>query len=152
MGKKIGLILLLASLVAIVWIAYVQLGVSYYTKPPYSKLIASWTDDVHNLEKMKKLPKEWSEIRELDIKGDNSWPIQDWLGKIRDQKPKPGSESLQKPPIKLNPKGRYKLEVFLIHWIEGYRYGAVIQYHLVDLATTNTIWELDRTYHLGFVY
>jgi hypothetical protein len=152
MQRNIGFVLSGAAVVAIIWIAYISISTSYYVKTPYSKLITSWTDDVHVLEKSKKLPKEWSEIKELEIKGDNSWPIQDWLGKIRDTKAKPGSEASQKPPIKLNPKGHFKLEVFLVHWIEEYRYGVMLQYHLVDIASKNTIWELDRTYPLGYFY
>lgn len=152
MQKQIGLLFFLVVLTAAAWVTYTTMNLGYYAKPPYLKLITTWNEDLRNLEHAKKLPKEWSEIREIEFNGDNSWPTQDWLAKIREQKPKPDSEGTHKPAIRPNAKGHFKLEVFLIHWIEDYRYGAVLQYHLVDLTTNNTVWELDRTYRLGFVY
>lgn len=52
-------------------------------------------------------------------------------------------------PLKKNPNGTLRLEVFVDHWTEGKEYGAMVQYQLVDLASNDTIWELGRTFTLG---
>lgn len=149
MQKKIGLLLLFLAIFGAAAFAFKKSGASYYIKSPYAKLMSRWSDDIRLLQRVDKLPKQWAEIKELEIGGDNSWPTQDWLEKITTSAKAEINSVLS---IKKNPNGRYKLEVFLVHWIEGYRYGVVVQYHLVDLATTNTIWELDRTFKLGIVY
>jgi hypothetical protein len=138
MRKYIGLSLMFAALVLIGVGLYRHYHVGYWMKPPAEKFLISWSEDVQLLEKTQKLPKEWKEIKEISIKGDNS-PVQDWIQKI-------------KPPITKKASGRYRLEIFIIHWIEGYRYGTVVQYDLVDLVTNNTVWEISRTYKLGIVY
>jgi hypothetical protein len=138
MRKNIGLALLVSAVVLICIYLYRHYHVAYWIKPPAEKFLVSWTDDVQLLEKNQKLPKEWKDIKEISVKGDNS-PVQEWIQKI-------------KPPITKKATGRYRLEVFIIHWIDGYRYGTVVQYDLVDLVTNNTIWEISRTYKLGFIY
>lgn len=141
MHKKVGLILILGSIILIASLAWSMFGVSYWLKPPHEKLIVTWTEDLANLEKAKKLPQEWSEIREINITPDTTpnSPISEWLTKV-------------KAPIKLNPEGRFKLQTEIYYQIEGYRYGVSIQYHIEDIATKNTVNEFGRTYRLGFVY
>ena len=138
MRKNIGIILLLISLTCLGCMAFFYFRVGFFLKPPHEKLLVSWREDVQLLEESKKLPKEWGEIREITINSDNS-PVHDWLDRI-------------KPPIQKNPRGKYRLEAFLNQWIEGYRYGVVIQYKLIDMTNSNTVWELGRTYKLGFQY
>jgi hypothetical protein len=111
---------------------------SFWLSPPAAKFQRAWNEDVQLLEKSAKLPPEWQSIKEIAVTGDNS-PVQTWL---------PGATA----PIKTDPQGKYRLNVFAIHWLEGFRYGVVIQYHIVDLSNQNTIWELGRTLKLGIVY
>lgn len=152
MQKKFGLFLLATATLAVVFSGYSLRHLNYYLKQPFEKLIITWSEDVKNLERSKSLPKEWSDIKEFEIKGDNSWPTQDWITQIKKKDTRKTTNTVLIPPIKLNSSGRFKLEIFLIHWIEGYRYGAIVQYHLVEIATKNTVWELDRTYKMGFIY
>ena len=144
--KKVGLVLLLASIASIIWLAAVYFNLGFWIAPPNQKFLRSWSEDIQLLENTKNaLPKEWHQIREISVKADNS-PIQDWL-QIK------GWEESLKKPIPIDPKnGQFRLEIFLIHWIEGYRYGIVVQYNLVDLRNNNTIWELGRTLKLGAIY
>ncbi len=138
MRNKFGLILFLASFVAVFLITAHLLRVEYWLSPPNEKFQQSWREDIQLLEKSKNLPAQWQEIGEVYLRSDNS-PAQEWI-------------TTKANPIKTNSKGKYKLDVFVIHWIEGYRYGAIVQYSLVDLTTDNTIWELGRTFKLGIVY
>lgn len=138
MHKKVGLVLILVAVGTIIAAAWSSLGISYYIKPPQEKLLTRWQEDLTQLEKGKYLPKQWSEISEVEIRSDNS-PIQEWLPTL-------------KAPIQKNPQGRYRLEIFLIHWIEKYKYGVVMEYSLIDLTSNNKVWELGRTYHLGYIY
>lgn len=136
--KGIGLTLLVVSVTSLILVCFTVLHIDYWLAPPYEKFKRSWAEDVLLLEKSKSLPKEWDSIREIAIKSDNS-PAQDWIAETQ-------------APITVTSKGNYRLDVFVIHWLEGYRYGVVLQYNLVDLRNQNTIWELGRTLKLGWVY
>ena len=138
MGKNLGLILIVAATIMSLWAASAIFNVSYWLLSPEQKFYKSWQADLALLEKSKTLPKQWSLIKELTIKAANA-PAQDWI-------------AINRPPIKLNPSANYRLDIFVIHWLEGYRYGVVIEYNLVDLRNENTIWELGRTLKLGWVY
>jgi hypothetical protein len=138
MNKNVGLILVVSALAVALWVAWFGLDVNYWLAPPHDKMNISWSRDVRLLEESGRLPPQWTEIKDISIRADNS-PIQDWLMAL-------------KAPIRRNPNGQYRLDVFLIHLIEGNRYGAVIQYNLVDLRDENTIWEAGRTLKLGLIY
>ncbi len=138
LNKRPNLIATAVAGIVLAFLAMFLLKIDYWLLPPAKKMAASWKADIDMLEKSGKLPKQWKDIREVTIKADNS-QIQEWLKDLQ-------------PPIHRNREGNFRLEVFLVHWIEGYRYGAVVQYHLVDLRNQNTIWEDGRTFKLGFVY
>lgn len=138
MRKGIGFILLIVALASLGLVSYAVFRVDYWLAPPPEKFKRSWYEDVQLLEKSKSLPKEWQSIREISIKADNS-PAQDWIAELT-------------APITVTKDGHYRLDVFIIHWIEKERYGVVIQYNLVELKSQNTIWELGRTLKLGIVY
>ncbi len=139
MQRSLGVIFILASFATLLLIGWIGFNGDYWISPPKEKFLRSWRDDVHLLEKTKTLPPAWKEIREITLKADPNSPADGWIQDIV-------------VPVERNPKGKYRLEVFVIHWIDGYRYGAVVQYDLVDLSNDNTTWELGRTFKLGFVY
>jgi hypothetical protein len=136
--RWIGFLLGTLSLTAIAWTAYVQLNINFWCKPHHEKLAAIWTADTNTLLKSKKLPKEWNDIKDVVVKSDNS-PLHEWLPKI-------------KPPIPVRGNGHYRLEAFFVLLLEGNRYGTVVEYNLIEIATANTVWELGRTYKLGLFY
>lgn len=138
MRKKTGIVLIVTSIVCLAWVSFFYFRIDFYVLPPPQKLLTTWTEDIQNLEKSKSLPKEWAEIRKVIVNSDNS-PVHEWLEKI-------------KAPIKVSEKGRYDLEVFMVQWIDGYRYGVMTQYKLTDITNSNTIWEMGRTYKLGIQY
>jgi hypothetical protein len=138
MRRTIGVLFIFVAICLVGLFTYRHYRIAFWLKPPADKFYQSWNEDLHLLQRTQKLPKEWSEIKEISVKGDNS-PVQEWILKVR-------------PPIQKNPNGHYRLDVFIIHWIEDNRYGAVVQYDLIDLKNNNTIWEISRTYKLGIVY
>jgi hypothetical protein len=135
--RNFGLFILIVGLLVIGSVAAVSLKADYWLLTPKEKFIASWQDDVQLLQKTKNLPDAWHHIREVEIKSDNS-PAADWV------------ESL-KPRIRIDPLGNYKLNIMVIHWIEKNKYGAIIQYSITDLKSGNTVWEISRTLHLGYL-
>ena len=127
-----------ATLLLVAIVLAASFNLRFWISPPAEKLNRTWASDLQLLESSHKLPKQWDQIREVTVKADNS-VLQDWLHDI-------------KPPIKKNPAGRFRLDTFLVFFIEGNRYGTLIQYHLIDLANQNTVWEDGRTFKLGIIY
>lgn len=137
MRKGLGLLLLIISLLVIGSVVAVQTKADYWLLTPKEKFMTSWKEDVNLLRKSKKLPAGWDHLRDVEIKSDNSAAI-DWSANLKQQ-------------IPTDPNGTYKLGVMVIHWIEGNKYGAIIQYSLTDLKSGNTVWEISRTLHLGYL-
>jgi hypothetical protein len=137
MRKGLGFLLVIASLLIVGAIAAVSLRADYWILSPREKFLRSWQEDVLLLQKSNKLPQGWSHIRTVEVKSDNS-PARDWVDDLKKRVP-------------TDPTGTYKLSVMAIHWIEENRYGAIIQYNLVDTKSGNTVWELSRTFKLGYI-
>jgi hypothetical protein len=138
MRRGIGATLVLASIATVGMIVFYAANLTFWLSPPAEKFKMAWAEDIKLLERSGKLPKEWKQIKDIQVSADNS-PAQEWLPDI-------------KPPIAMSQDGHYRLDVFLVHWIEGKRYGAIVQYNLIDTSTNNTEWELGRTLKLGLVY
>ena len=138
MNRSTGAVLTISSIVMLLFIGIVAFHLDFWLLKPEQKFAEAWRSDMHLLEQSRKLPPEWKEIREISVKGQAS-PVTEWISQVS-------------PPIQATKDGRYRLNVFVIHWLEGYRYGVVIQYDLIDLKTQNTVSELGRTLKLGFVY
>ena len=137
-NRSIGVIIVAFSLLLVAFVSVFVLHLDFYLKKPQDKFAAAWQSDMTLLEKSGKLPKEWQEIKEISVKGQAS-PATEWVEDVL-------------PPISATKKGKYRLNIFVIHWIDGYRYGVVIQYDLVDIQTQNVVSEIGRTLKLGFVY
>ncbi len=137
LGAKLAFFPLILGL----FIALVILRVDYWIKTPEKKFAYSLLHDLSLLKKSGSLPSVWNDIKEISLSSDQS-PAAEWIKQKQIQ-------SL----IPLNKSGRYKLQIYVMHWIEKYRYGAIVQFHLVDTKLNdNTIWELGRTFKLGIIY
>lgn len=137
MRKGLGLLLLILALVVIGGVAAVATKADYWLLTPKEKFLKSWQDDTALLRKTKNLPAGWDHIKTVEIKSDNS-PATTWVDNLKQR-------------IPVDPNGTYKLNVIVIHWIEGNRYGAIVQYSLTDTKSGNTVWEISRTLHLGYL-
>jgi len=136
-GMGIGLIVAAMVLGLLSW--FLVSGGQFWLLKPKEKFLTAWKTDLQALNESGKLPEAWKNIREVAIRTDNS-PAQDWIVNIQ-------------PPIATNPNGTYKLDVFIVHWLEGYRYGTIVTYSLMDTRNNNnTVFELSRTHRLGIVY
>lgn len=131
------IILLAAGLVGAAY-AYQHFRVEFWLLTPVDKFNKSWTDDLTSLRATAKLPNELDNVANIQIRADNS-PAQNWLPYL-------------KPPIKKKSDGKYKLNVFITHWIEGNRFGVIVQHNLIHLPSGNNVWELNRNYKLGIYY
>lgn len=118
--------------------AAVWFDLPYWALPPNQKFASSWANDLTLLERTQHLPKEWSDLKEITFSSNES-AVYSWY---------------QASGVRLDtkPTGKYKLEILALHQINGYRYGVMLQYNWIDLATGNTIGELGRTLKLGIVY
>ena len=105
---------------------------------PQAKFESAWRADLEMMRQNGVLPKVWNDIQSIELRSEPS-PARDWL-------------EASKVPIAKNPKGQHRLKIFVIYWTEGTRYGATLEYSLVNTVTQNTIWEVTRRHKLGFVY
>ncbi len=137
MSAKKKLIYGLAVLIMTAF-AVTRADVAFWLAPPHKKFALATRTDFNLLMKNHYLPPSWSNIRTIEISSDASH-VQDWLG----------PEAFD---VKKKADGEFALKVFVSEWIDGYRYGALVQYDLINLKTKNTVWELNRTYKLGLMY
>ncbi len=130
----------LAFIMAAVIVAYVAvewLHVDFWVKPAEEKLSLLWERDLHEAAQENHLPKEWQEISEVSIESPDP-RVTEWLESVR-------------APIEINENGEYLLNVTVIHWVEGRKYGVILQYELFHKPTENKVLEFGRTLHLGYV-
>ena len=135
--KGFGFLLIIAGLLLVGAVAATVFKADYWILSPREKFLRSWEEDIALLRKSQKLPPGWDHIRLVEVKSDNS-PARDWVDDLKKRVP-------------TDPTGTYKLSVMTIHWLEENRYGAIVQYNIVDLKSGNTIWELSRTFKLGYL-
>jgi hypothetical protein len=103
--------------------------------PPYLKFERLWQEDVEQLEKSGKLPKGWSDLKDIEVIGGTA-ETKKWL-------------RLVTTPIKTTPNGKHRMDVLVVVWEEDGVRGVMVQYNLEDLKTKNNIWELGRTFILS---
>lgn len=115
-----------------------QALVKFWISSPEKKFALAVAEDLKLLEKSHFLPPGWQKIKKIDLTSDASH-VSNWLN----------SHTFEIPQKK---DGEYILEIFVSEWIDGYRYGALVEYDLVDIKNKNTVWELNRTYKLGILY
>lgn len=95
-----------------------------------------WQQDIAKLQTEKALPVGLNNIREIE------WVTPDTISKTW--------RRYAKPPFHIKPDGEYRLELLVLSQNdEGDSLKAVIQHHLIHIATGNSVWELGRTYSLS---
>lgn len=107
---------------------------SWLRPTPASTFEKLWNEDLARLAGQKLLPKAWASIGELEITASNP-ETEIWKAQVH-------------PLLPRVPGGKYKLEVFIDSWAdeeEGLS-GALVEYHLIEIASGNTVWERGRTF------
>ena len=132
------LLVIVCALAFVASLLFTQLNATFWLAPPEKKFALAIAEDLKLLEQKHFLPEGWQKIQSIALTSDASH-VSNWLKK----------NSFE---IKQKPTGDFILEIFVSEWIDGYRYGALVEYDLVDSKNKNTVWELNRTYKLGFIY
>ena len=96
----------------------------------------SWNSRLKNPTHFK-LPKQWNHIRSITIYPTH-WKHTLWMKWID-------------PPIPINPKGKFHLDILVMSWEEEPdKRFVVLQYDLIEIkGRQNTIWEGGQTFKLS---
>ncbi|CAN5403917.1 hypothetical protein BH10BDE1_BH10BDE1_30410 [soil metagenome] len=137
-GRSLGWALLIMSVGLVGLIVFVGFNQRYWLLPPQEKLIASWKSDLQLIANNKQaaLLKRVGKVR---LRANDHSPAQEWVEKIH-------------APIEPSKNGDILADIFLIHQIDGYRYGVIVQYEFIDMKTNNKVGEFARTLWLGIYY
>ncbi len=133
--KKISLLIVVLAFLSLIFFAT---NLKFWMLPPSQKFSVAVAEDLKLLDQKHFLPEAWQKIQKISLTSDASH-VSNWL-----------DEKSFQIPVQKN--GEYILEIFVSEWIDGYRYGALVEYDLVNIKNKNTVWELNRTYKLGFLY
>lgn len=127
-------LLLVAIAISVYFVA--NIGLTYRAKST-ARLEQLWSQDIHNLQSINKLPVSWNDIRLVEKIPSNDDALASlWTKSVS-------------PPIEINPNGTHKLEIlFISQKSEDGHTQAVIMHHITNAETRNLEWELGRTYTL----
>lgn len=125
-------------LLALLLGAAAYFNLAFWIKPPEQRLSIIWQRDIDHLKKEKKLPQVFNEISKVQVNSPDA-RIAEWIDDV-------------KIPVSRNQKGQYTMQIMLVQWIEGHQYGVVVQYDIFDSQTENKVFELGRTFHLGYIW
>ena len=137
-SSHVGIVLLLSSLALAALIALVGFNQRYWLLPPPEQFEQSWKADLGLLANTKQ-GEMLKRVAKMRIRSDGHSPASDWIEKI-------------KPPIEKNKDGDLLADVFVIHQIDGHRYGVIVQYEFIQLNDENKVGEFARTLWLGVYY
>jgi hypothetical protein len=136
--KPTGWVLLATSATLVFLAIYFGLQQRFWLLPPPEKLEFVWNEDLKLLQNTRHASL-LQDVREVKLRTTAHSPAQDWLPKV-------------KAAVPTKKDGKLILDVFLIHQIEGHRYGVIMQYALLDAKTGNMVDEFARTLWLGIYY
>ena len=103
--------------------------------PTLKELITLWENDFKTLKKKGELKKEiWGSIKKVNFEYSSALS-KTWRDKFT-------------PPIKLNHKGKYELDVLFMTWQEDGQIGVIAQFDIMNIKDKNLILEISRTYYL----
>lgn len=124
---------LLSGCLAVAIASYVLLDFwSRRNGPLYRRFEHQWQEDVRLLESSPRLPKQWFDVKEIELIGGTP-ETKKWLAQIQ-------------VPLKTNPNGKHRMDVLVVVWEEEGVRGVMVQYNLEELASKNNIWESGRTF------
>lgn len=136
--RSLGWALMITSLAMGLLVIFFGFNQRYWLLPPEQKLISSWREDLQLLKKSKQA-ELLSRVSQVRLRANDHSPAADWVEKIQ-------------APIEKNKSGDILADIFLIHQIEGHRYGVIVQYEFIDTKTKNKVGEFARTLWLGIYY
>jgi hypothetical protein len=135
-GPKSGSLLVL-TLLALAWTTDSILIQYQFTQlSARDRLQYLWNRDFVALQNAKTVPPGWYHLKEIVYLGGDP-TAKTWI-----------SEGLRSPHPTTE-DGGYRLEVMVLSFEEDNQLGAIIQYNLVNLKTSNMEWERGRTFILN---
>lgn len=137
-GSHLGWVLVIVAIALALLVVLVGFNQRYWLLSPEQKLVASWKADVELIKNSKQaaLLKRVGKIR---LRANHHSPAVEWAEKVH-------------APIEKIKDGDVLADIFLIHQIEGHRYGVIVQYEFIDMKNNNKIGEFARTLWLGIYY
>jgi hypothetical protein len=133
-----GIVLVLAALALALIAVMIGFNQRYWLLPPHEKLISSWRADMQLIKETKQAAL-FKRVAKVRLRANDHSPAADWVDKIQ-------------APIEKVKDGDVLADVFIIHQIEGNRYGVIVQYEFIDMKNNNKIGEFARTLWLGIYY
>jgi hypothetical protein len=103
---------------------------------PY-RLSRAINDDLNSMIRANGVPPNFAKIRGFQITSEGS-TFKPWADEVKIR-------------IPTEKDGTHGLEVFIFFYIDDKKFGANVQYNLVEIKTNNTEWELTRGYELGWI-
>lgn len=91
-----------------------------------------WRADIRQLEDSGKLPKPWSDLREVVIIGGTP-------------ETKKMLRQLNHHPVKTKNDGQHRMEVLIVAWEEEGVQGVLVQYNIEEVESKENVYELGRT-------
>lgn len=119
-------------------IIFLKRAIKLYETPPAERLSKLISQDLENLKLKNSLPPEFKNLSEIEITTEGS-TFKPWTDLIKLSIPQTAS-------------GTHTLQVFIFFYLNEKKYGANVQYDLVENKSENTIWELSRSYDLGWIF
>ncbi len=116
------------------------LSIAFYSlfKVPSKLTVAQYIEnDLDLLAEKKLLPKEWKQIKEVEIL-------------FLSEKAKAALQG-NNVYIPKQPSGKFKLELIIADWEDQGHPGLITQMNLINLENKNKIWELGRTYDFAIL-
>lgn len=116
---------------------YVGSDLALNFRTPSSAILERvWAQDIQHLLEKEKLPSYWNNIRIIEkIPANDDILAAEWVKSVS-------------PPVKVNPDGKYSLEILFLSQKNEAEEKAVIQHHIIHIPSGNSVWELGRTYQL----
>lgn len=133
--SPVGTIILLLVLAASGFFYYRYLSAR---DPIPARLSRAINEDLNSLIQNKVVPANFAKIRGFQITAEGS-TFKPWADELKIQ-------------IPTDKNGTHGLEVFVFFYIDGKKFGANVQYNLVEIKTNNTEWETTRGYDLGWIF
>lgn len=137
----LGAALIFTALAMAAAIGLIGFNQKFWLLPPEEKLESQWQDDLQLLRSVPsaKASELIGRVAKIRLRGAGNTPLDDWLPRVR-------------IPLATNPSGDLIADIFVVHQIEGHRYGVIIQYEFIETKTNNKIGEFARTLWLGVYY
>lgn len=134
---RASIALLLAALVVGAYFFFNR-ALTPYKESVSVRLGRAISQDLQSLKAKSSLPEQFNKVRGFELSTEGS-TFKPWVDETKISFP-------------TDPNGTFELQLFIFFFVNENRYGANVQYDLVDSKTKNTVWELTRSYNLGWIF